>query len=49
MFDLFIPSYVWKFTITLLFIKEIRHWTELILSIEDENDEMPESVKHMFS
>ena len=50
MFDIFIPSYVWKFGLVLLFIKEIRYWTEMILSFaEDDEPEMPESVKRMFS
>ena len=46
-----IPSYVWKLGLTLLFIKEFRYWIDMILDFERDNEieEMPESVKHMYS
>ena len=48
---MFIPSYVWKLGLLLLFIKELRYWFDMILDFERANEveEMPESVKHMYS
>ena len=56
-----VPTYVWISTITLLFVKEVRHWLEMMLTHaddpsgqseahDDDNEpEMPDSVKHMYS
>ena len=51
-----IPKYVWKYGLILLFISEIRKCADLYLEYlinrndkEDDEEEIPESVKHIYS
>ena len=49
-----IPGYVWKYGLVLLTINEIRKWADLYFTFfikdgENEEEDMPESVKHMYN
>ena len=50
-----IPGYVWKYGLVILSLREIRKWADLYFTffIKDdrnsEEEEMPESVKHMYN
>lgn len=44
-----IPHYVWKSLIVLLFIHEAKLIYETYKDYQDEDNEMPEFVKHMYS
>ena len=50
-----IPKYVWKYGLILLFISEIRKCADLYMEYlinrndKEDDDEIPESVKHIYS
>ena len=50
-----IPDYIWKYGIILLFIREFRKCADLYLEYlinrnnKEDDEEMPESVKHIYS
>ena len=51
-----VPEYVWKYGLILLFISEIRKCADLYLEYlinrndkEDDDEPLPESVKHIYS
>lgn len=49
-----IPGYVLKSAIVLLSVVELRKWIEMYLEYknngdDDSDDDMPESVKHMYN
>ena len=51
-----VPEYIWKYGLILLFISEIRKCADLYLEYlincdnkKDDEEEMPESVKHIYS
>lgn len=47
-----IPAYVWKYGLILLFIREMRNCADLYLAYfkkDEENEELPDCVKHIYS
>ena len=45
-----IPTFVFVWALTLLTIRGLRKWVELVLSASANEDEpIPESVKHMYN
>lgn len=48
-----VPKYVWVSGIVILSLAELRKWLDLYLTFsendEDNNDEIPEFVQHLYS